>query len=79
MDVVVFFLQRIVYRVSVHGGELCAYDSLCSFDDPLKGLLLLYCCVTIPHSNAPFEDALHQTSVDLGELLTAEAGFFQGP
>ena len=27
----------------VHRRELCAYASLCSFDDPLKGLLLLYC------------------------------------
>ena len=49
----------------VHGGELCAYDSLCSFDDPLKGLLLLYCCVAIPHSNGPCEDTLHQTSVGM--------------
>ena len=38
-----YFVPSANYAQGDHAGELCAYDSLYSFDDRLKGLLRLYC------------------------------------
>ena len=63
----------------LQGWELPADDELRSPDHTTKGLAVLGCAAPIPHCDAPSQDALYCTSVEVGEDDWVHAKLLQSP
>lgn len=64
---------------SLCGGETRADNPLCGFNNPLESIPFLLCDVSKPHTDPFGQDAFRESSVGLGERLTAQSCFFFQP